>query len=264
MRIGIAGVTGRVGRLLVEEVRAAGCTLSGGTTRQLEQMKESPLSGSLSRVPLFEDMAELATVSDVVIDFTHVDTVITHAQVLAKHGVAWVLGTTGLAETQQKVLRSVSEQIAVVYAPNFSPGVALVRRLALMMGRALPANAYDAEIIERHHRQKVDAPSGTALAIGESVAQGRGVVLSDVRESGRDGHCGARRDGAIGFSAVRGGQIVGEHELVFTSAEEEITLIHKAFDRRVFATGAVRAACWVQGHTPGLYGMEDVLGLPPL
>ena len=152
MRIGIAGVTGRVGRLLVEEVKAAGYTLSGGTTRQLEKMKTI-----FDGVNLFSDLSELAAVSDVVIDFTHVDTVVTHAQVLAERGVAWVLGTTGLAERQQKALKSASEQIAVVYAPNFSPGVALVRRLALMMGRALPANAYDAEIIERHHRQKVDA-----------------------------------------------------------------------------------------------------------
>ena len=259
MRIGIAGITGRVGRLLVEEVKAAGYTLSGGTTRQLEKMKTI-----FDGVNLFSDLSELAAVSDVVIDFTHVDTVVTHAQVLAERGVAWVLGTTGLAERQQKALKSASEQIAVVYAPNFSPGVALVRRLALMMGRALPANAYDAEIIERHHRQKVDAPSGTALAIGESVAQGRGVVLSEVRESGRDGHCGARLCGAIGFAAVRAGQIIGEHELVFTSVDEQITLIHKAFDRRIFATGAVRAACWIHGRLSGLYGMEDVLGLPPL
>ena len=115
-----------------------------------------------------------------------------------------------------------------------------------------------------HHRQKVDAPSGTALAIGQAVADGRGVALEDVRESGRDGLTGPRKTGAIGFAALRGGQIVGEHDVLFTSADEQITLSHRAFDRRIFATGAVRAALWTRGRDVGLYTMEDVLGLPPL
>jgi 4-hydroxy-tetrahydrodipicolinate reductase len=157
-----------------------------------------------------------------------------------------------------------ARRIGVVHAANFSPGVTLVQRLAQMMGQALPAESYDAEIVEMHHRQKVDAPSGTALAIGRAVALGRGVALEDVRESGRDGHTGPRQTGAIGFAALRGGQIVGEHEVLFTSADEQITLTHRAFDRRIFATGAVRAAGWLSGRAPGLYGMEDVLGLPPL
>lgn len=259
MRIGIAGITGRVGRLLVEEVQAAGLEVAGGTTRQPEQA-----SGLPAGLKLFATMAELATVSDAVIDFTHADTVVAHARDLSVAGVAWVLGTTGLSDAQQAAVQDAAGRIAVVHAANFSPGVTLVRRLALMMGQALPAESYDAEIVEMHHRQKVDAPSGTALAIGESVAQGRGVVLADVRESGRDGHCGARSPGAIGFAALRGGQIVGEHEVLFTSADEQITLTHRAFDRRIFATGAVRAARWVAGRPAGLYGMEDVLGLPPL
>ncbi|MFT9441936.1 MAG: 4-hydroxy-tetrahydrodipicolinate reductase [Acetobacter papayae] len=256
MRVGIAGIGGRVGRLLVEEVRAAGLDLSGGTTRKVQDV--------VSPYPLFTDIAELAALSDVVIDFTHADTVCGNARVLAQSGVGWVLGTTGLSAEQQAAVDEAALQIGVVHAANFSPGVTLVQRLAQMMGQALPAQSYDAEIVEMHHRQKVDAPSGTALAIGRSVALGRGVVLEDVRESGRDGHTGPRKAGAIGFAALRGGQIVGEHEVLFTSADEQITLTHRAFDRRIFATGAVRAAGWLSGRVPGLYGMEDVLGLPPL
>jgi len=129
------------------------------------------------------------------------------------------------------------------------------------MARALPAARYDAEIVEMHHRQKVDAPSGTAIGLGQAVARGRGVQLADVMQSGRDGHTGARPDGAIGFAALRGGQVVGEHTLLFAAADEHIAITHRAFDRRVFAAGAVRAAIWVRGRAPGLYSMMDVLGM---
>jgi 4-hydroxy-tetrahydrodipicolinate reductase len=151
--------------------------------------------------------------------------------------------------------------VAVVYAANFSAGVNLVLALAERMGAALPAEAYDAEIVEMHHRQKVDAPSGTAIGIGRAVAKGRGVVLEDVTESGRHGHTGARRTGAIGFAALRGGQVVGEHSLIFAAGSEHISLTHRAFDRRTFATGAVRAALWAVDRPPGLYTMMDVLGM---
>ena len=120
---------------------------------------------------------------------------------------------------------------------------------------------YDAEIVEMHHRQKVDAPSGTAVGMGRAVARGRGVNLADVTESGRDGHTGARKTGAIGFSALRGGQVVGEHTLLFAGATEHIALTHRAFDRRAFASGAIQAALWVRGRKPGLYSMMDVLGM---
>jgi 4-hydroxy-tetrahydrodipicolinate reductase len=148
-----------------------------------------------------------------------------------------------------------------MYAPNYSPGVVLAMVLAERMAAALPAETYDAEIVEMHHRQKVDAPSGTAVGLGRAVAAGRGVRLEDVTESGRDGHTGARKTGAIGFAALRGGQIVGEHSLLFTSATEQITLSHRAMDRRAFATGAIRAALWVAAKPPGLYDMRDVLGM---
>ena len=241
-RIGIAGIGGRVGRLLVEETAAAGLTLAGGAGRG-------------------DDLAALAARCDVVIDFTHAETAIRHAAILAGSGVAWVLGSTGLSGDQQRAVDDAATAIAIVQAANFSPGVVLMQALAHRMAAALPAADYDAEIVEMHHRQKVDAPSGTALTLGRTVAAARGVDLATVRESGRDGQTGARRHGAIGFAALRGGQIVGEHTLSFTAGAEQLSLTHRAFDRRVFATGAIRAAIWVAGRTPGLYGMDDVLDL---
>ena len=129
------------------------------------------------------------------------------------------------------------------------------------MAAALPADSYDAEILEMHHRQKVDAPSGTAIGMGRAVARGRGVKLEDVMESGRHGHTGARQTGTIGFAALRGGQVVGEHSLTFAAGAEHIVLTHRAYDRRTYATGAVRAATWAIGRPPRLYSMMDVLGM---
>ncbi|MBU6449621.1 MAG: 4-hydroxy-tetrahydrodipicolinate reductase, partial [Rhodospirillales bacterium] len=149
----------------------------------------------------------------------------------------------------------------IIAAPNFCTGVNLLLLLAEKLGHALPAAQYDAEIVEMHHRQKVDAPSGTALAIGRAVAAGRGVELADVIVSGRDGHTGPRKDGEIGFATLRGGQVVGSHTLMFTAGDEQINLTHHAFDRRVFASGAVRAALWLHAQPAGLYGMKDFLKL---
>ncbi|ODU61973.1 MAG: 4-hydroxy-tetrahydrodipicolinate reductase, partial [Acetobacteraceae bacterium SCN 69-10] len=180
---------------------------------------------------------------------------------IADAGCCWVLGTTGLDAGQEAAVAAAGRRTAVVYAPNYSPGVTLLMALAEKLGAALPAESYDAEIVEMHHRQKVDAPSGTAVGLGRAVAKGRGVRLEDVTESGRDGHTGARKTGAIGFAALRGGQVVGEHTVLFAAANEHIALSHRAFDRRAFATGAIRAAAWVRGKPAGLYGMLDVLGM---
>jgi 4-hydroxy-tetrahydrodipicolinate reductase len=231
-----------MGRLLVEEVAAAGSTLSGGTR-----------SG--------ETLDALAAASDVVIDFTRASAVQGHAEALAQAGTAWVLGTSGLSAADEAAVAAAAARIPVVYAANFSAGVTLVLALAERMAAALPPAQYDAEILEMHHRQKVDAPSGTAIALGRAVAAGRGVDLPTVMQSGRDGHTGPRETGTIGFATLRGGQVVGEHSLLFAGADEQIILTHKAFDRRTFASGAVRAALWVTGRPPGLYGMREVLGL---
>jgi 4-hydroxy-tetrahydrodipicolinate reductase len=242
-RIGIAGITGRMGQLLAEEVRTAGATLTGGTSRT------SP------------DLTALAAVSDVVIDFTNAATAQATAAIMAASGKAWILGSSGLSADDESAVARAATHIPVVYAANFSAGVNLVLALAERMGAALPAESYDAEIVEMHHRQKVDAPSGTAIGIGRAVAAGRGVKLDDVMESGRHGHTGARKTGAIGFAALRGGQVVGEHSLIFAASSEHIVLTHRAFDRRTFATGAVRAALWAVSQPPRLYSMMDVLGM---
>jgi 4-hydroxy-tetrahydrodipicolinate reductase len=252
MKIGVAGINGRMGRLVADEIVAAGHDLAGGT--------------SLGRHPpdtakLFTDIGALARACDVVVDFTHADAAPHHAASLREAKIAWVLGTTGLSESATEAVRRAALGITVVQAANFSPGVNLVLALAERLARALPAEQYDAEIMEMHHRQKVDAPSGTALALGRAVAAGRGVTLDSVAVSGRDGQTGARPEGAIGFAALRGGQVVGEHTLLFAAAGEHIALKHTALDRRVFARGAVRAALWTAGREPGLFSMIDVLGI---
>jgi 4-hydroxy-tetrahydrodipicolinate reductase len=249
--IGIAGIAGRMGRLLAEEVVAAGAKLVGGIDRP-----DVEADGKR-----FADIAALAAASDVVLDFTHASTASAHGKALAAAGTAWVLGTTGLSAADEAAVAETAKHVPVVYAPNFSAGVNLMLALAERMAAALPAEQYDAEIVEMHHRQKVDAPSGTAIGLGRAVAKGRGVVLEEVKESGRDGHTGARRTGAIGFAALRGGQVVGEHTLLFAAGTEHIALTHRAFDRRAFAAGAVRAALWARGRPPGLYTMMDVLGM---
>ena len=251
-RIGIAGLTGRMGRLLAEEVPAAGAVLVGGTARS----GAAPPPG----VPVM-DLASLTRTAEVVIDFTHAAAVQAHAVALAAAGTAWVLGTSGLSAAEEAAVAAAARTIPVVYAANFSAGVNLVLALAERMAAALPAESYDAEILEMHHRQKVDAPSGTAIGLGRAVARGRGVALEAVMDSGRDGHTGPRKPGAIGFAALRGGQVVGEHTLLFAAGTEHIALTHRAFDRRTFATGAVRAALWTAVRTPGLYSMMDVLGM---
>lgn len=249
IRIGIAGLSGRMGVYLAQEVAQA-ATLSGGFSR----------SGAAPEgVACFPDITSLARESDVVIDFTHATTVQAHARALAAARTPWVLGTTGYGLADEAAIRKSADVIPVIASPNFCTGVNLLLLLAEKLGHALPATRYDAEIVEMHHRQKVDAPSGTALAIGRAVAAGRGVALADVIVSGRDGHTGPRKDGEIGFATIRGGQIVGSHSLIFTAGDEQINLTHHAFDRRVFASGAVRAALWLHAQSAGLYSMKDFL-----
>jgi len=255
LAIGIAGIAGRMGRLLAEEVAAAGAALAGGLALP-DAMPEMP------GVFVTADADALFPRCQVVIDFTHASATSAHAAAAVRHGVAWVLGTTGLSPSDEADVADAARTVPVVYAANFSPGVNLVLALAERMAAALPADTYDAEILEMHHRQKVDAPSGTAVALGRAVAKGRGTTLEAAgRESGRDGHTGPRGTGTIGFAALRGGQVVGEHSVIFAAGSEHIILTHRSFDRRAYATGAVRAALWAAGRPPGLYSMADVLGM---
>lgn len=242
LRIGIAGITGRMGRLLAEEVEAAGAVPAGGIGRG-------------------GDIAGLAARAEIVIDFSHASATAAHARALASASAGWVLGTSGLAGADEADVAAAARRIAVVYAANFSPGVTLMLALAERMAAALPAADYDAEILEMHHRQKVDAPSGTAIGLGRAVAAGRGIALEAVMRSARQGDVGPRKEGEIGFASLRGGQVVGEHSLLFAGADEHIALTHRAFDRRIYARGAVRAAFWLAGRKPGLYSMRDVIGI---
>ena len=255
MRIGVVGVAGRMGRLIVEAALAAGHSVSGGTER--------PESGNTipDGVTPFPDMAALAAASDAVIDFTHADAVPGHAAALAAGGAAWVLGTTGLSPDDDAAVLRAAQSTAVVQSPSFAPGITLLLSLAEKLGAALSGSDYDAEILEMHHRHKVDAPSGTAVALGRAVARGRGVALPDVMVAARDGHTGPREPGAIGFATLRGGSVVGEHTILFAGGSEHIALTHRALDRSMFAAGAVRAAVWAVGRPAGLYSMADVMGM---
>jgi len=255
LRIGIAGIAGRMGRLLAEETVAAGCTLAGGTLGRSD--KAGPAGATI-----LPDAAALFAASDVVIDFTHAHAAPAHAAAAAASGKPLVLGSSGLSADEEAAVAEAAARAPICYAANFAPGVNLFLAIAERMAAALPPEQYDAEIVEMHHRQKVDSPSGTAIALGRAVARGRGTTLEEAgRESGRDGHHGARGTGTIGFAALRGGQVVGEHSLIFAAASEQVILEHRSFDRRVYATGAVRAARWLHGRAPRLYSMMDVLGM---
>ncbi len=251
MRIGIAGRHGRMGQAVAEAVaRTPGLVLAGGIDQQ---------AGAADGV--LADIAALAAVSDVVIDFTHASAIVTHARALAAARVPWVLGTTGADAAGNAAIAAAAGQTAIFEAANFSVGVNLLLGLAETLGRVLPADAYDAEILEMHHAGKRDAPSGTALALGHAVARGRGVPLTDVARTARVGQVGPRPAGEIGFACLRGGAVVGEHSVIFTAGTEQIILSHRAMDRSVFAEGALRAAQWLPGKPPGRYTMRDLLAV---
>lgn len=242
MQIGIAGITGRMGRMLAEAVPAAGADLVGGVGHA-------------------GDLAGLAKRCDAIIDFTHESTVARHAEILAGTRTPWVLGTTGLTQEDEALIGDAAAAIPIFVAANFSPGINLIAALAERLAAALPATSHDVEILEMHHRQKVDAPSGTARTLGRAVAAGRGGKFEDLVELGRAGHTGARKPGSIGIASMRGGQIVGSHSVLFTGSAEQVVVTHHAFDRRIFANGAVRAAFWLEGKAPGRYGMREMLGV---
>lgn len=265
MKIGIVGCAGRMGRMLVAETLATeGAILAGGT-----EHAESPFLGQdigqlagkeNAGLPVGSDTEALFAAADVVIDFTLPMATIPHAEAAVRNGTAWVLGTTGLSTADQQAVDKAAETIAVLQAANYSVGVNLLQRLTRQVAEVL-GNDYDIEILEMHHRHKVDAPSGTALVLGKAAAEGRGVDLDTVSQRVRDGHTGARIPGDIGFATLRGGDVAGDHSVIFAADGERLELTHKASNRGVFAKGAVRGAQWIAGKSPGLYSMQDVLGL---
>ncbi len=264
MKIGIVGCGGRMGRMLVAEVVAtAGCELAGGT-----EAPNSPLIGqdvaelaglAAAGVAVGSDAEALFAITDAVIDFTVPAATALHATLAARHRTALIAGTTGLSAEQQAAVVAATKQTAVLQAANMSPGINMLMALTKRVAATLGAD-YDIEVLEMHHRHKVDAPSGTALALGRAAAEGRQVVLDEVAQRVRDGHTGARRSGDIGFATLRGGDVAGEHTVIFAADGERLELGHRASSRAVYARGAVRAAQWVYGKPPGLYSMLDVLG----
>ena len=264
LRVIVVGASGRMGRMLVRAVtEARGAVLAGATERAGSPFigrDAGELAGvetlGISIVDHINDCAE----ADVLIDFTAPAATLQHAAFVAERGMGIVIGTTGFGAEQLQQLQDTLSNSAVVMAANYSIGVNLALNLIEKAAEVL-GNDYDAEIFEAHHKHKVDAPSGTALAMGRSLAAGRGVELDDVAVYSREGITGARKPGTIGFSVVRGGNIVGEHETMFIADEERIEINHRASDRMVFARGAVRAAKWLSDQSSGWYDMQDVLNL---
>ena len=244
-RIGIIGSAGRMGQALAQAIPAAGHEVSGGVDKG-------------------EDVARLADASDALVDFSGPGALKDNLHAAIGAGVPILIGTTGLAEDHHTAIDNAARAIPVLQTGNTSLGVTLLAHLVREAAGRLGPD-WDIEVLEMHHRMKVDAPSGTALLLGQAAAQARGIDLASHTESGRGhdlgGHTGQRGEGAIGFAALRGGTVAGEHSVIFAGEQERITLSHSAENRMIFANGALRGAEWLIGKAPGRYSMEDVLGL---
>ncbi len=265
VRIAVMGASGRMGQMLVQLVGESDLAVLGAAVERpghgwVGQDLGVAAGGAALGLRVTDSVAQALEQSDAVIDFTAPGVSVALAEQAAAMGVAHVIGTTGFSDADLQAIARAAERGVIVRAGNMSLGVNLLVQLTAQVARALGME-YDIEIVEAHHRHKVDAPSGTALMLGEAAAEGRGQRLADVSERGRDGITGARQAGAIGFHAVRGGDIIGEHDVIFAGTGERITLRHVASDRSVFARGALRAAIWAQGQPPGEYSMAAVLGL---
>ena len=258
MKIAVAGAAGRMGQMLIREIaRTEGAVLAAA----LEGPNSSALgSDAGGGIKIVADGAAAIGAANAVIDFTVPAATVVHAKIAADKGVAMVIGTTGLDPEQTQAIHAAAKKVPIMWAANMAVGVnvllSLVEKTAAMLDPA-----YDIEVLEMHHRHKIDAPSGTALALGRSAAAGRKVELEKVWRKSREGHTGARPTGEIGFATLRGGEEVGVHTVFFAAAGERLELTHRAFSREGYAAGAVRAALWLKGRPAGLYGMKDVLGL---
>lgn len=266
MKIAILGCSGRMGQMLVRTgLEFAGVELAAATERSGSDWVGRDLGDGMGfvrrlGVTVTDDAAAAFDQAEAVIDFTSPAASLAHAELAAARGLAHVIGVTGFDDDQLSALAPHAERSVQIRAGNMSLGVNLLTVLAEKVARALDAD-FDVEIVEMHHGQKVDAPSGTALMLGEAAAAGRGVSLADQSDRGRDGMTGPREKGRIGFAALRGGDVVGEHEVIFAGPGERVVLRHIATDRGIFARGALKAALWGRGKPPGAYTMLDVLGL---
>ena len=265
IKVGVIGAGGRMGRMLIEAVHDnAQTTLNAAIERQGSSLVgadagEVAAIGRL-KVQIVDDLTAIINDIDVLIDFSLPDATEQNMQICAANKVAMVIGTTGFNAQQEQVLKEASKQIAIVYAGNYSTGVNLSLKLLAMAATAF-GNDADVEVIEAHHKHKIDAPSGTAYMMAEAVAEARGQNLKDVAIYGREGQTGEREAGSIGIHAIRGGEIIGDHTVMFIADGEVVEITHRARARMTFAAGAVRAATWVIKQEVGQYNMQDVLGL---
>ena len=261
----VTGASGRMGQMLIrtilasDKARLTGCVERPGTAWIGHDVGEA-MGGAPLGVVVTDDPLEAFARAQAVIDFTTPAATVQFAALAAQARAVHVIGTTGLEPEHLRAISMAAHHAVIVRAGNMSLGVNLLVRMTRLVAEALDAD-WDIEVVEAHHRMKVDAPSGTALMLGEAAAAGRGVALDTVRDAGRDGITGARTRGDIGFASVRGGDVVGEHDVIFAGEGERIVLRHVATDRAIFARGALRAALWGQSQKPGDYDMMDVLGL---
>lgn len=265
VKIAVMGAAGRMGRELVRAVVSQhGCALVGGIEPQGSPASGSDLGTLAGLGPVgtvvTHDPLELIARCDAILDFTSPAATIEFAGLAANARIVHVIGTTGLTEEDEAALRAAARHATIIKAGNMSLGVNLLAAITRKVAEALDAD-YDIEIVEMHHKHKVDAPSGTALMLGHAAAAGRAISLKEHTAHPRAGHTGGRRSGDIGFASLRGGDVVGDHTVVFAGPGERIELTHKASDRSIFARGAVKAAMWGHGKPPGVYAMTDVLGL---
>lgn len=261
----VAGASGRMGRMLIETVTESDrATLVGAVERPghpwIGQDVGVAMGGAELGLVVTDDPLEVFAKAQAVIDFTAPAATLEFAALAAQARLVHVIGTTGMSDEELNALKPAARHAVIIRAGNMSLGVNLLVQLTRRVAQALDED-FDIEIVEAHHNQKVDAPSGTALMLGEAAAEGRGIELGAQSERGRDGMTGARQRGAIGFAAIRGGDVVGEHDVIFAGAGERIVLRHIASDRALFARGALKAALWGQDRAPGEYDMLDVLGL---
>ena len=263
-RVCVAGASGRMGRMLIEAVEAADdCVLSGALDRPDSPalgQDAAAFAGQHSGVAISADLDAALASSRFLIDFTRPEGTMAHLAACVRHGTAMVIGTTGFSEAQKADIAAAARHIPIVLAPNMSVGVNVTLKLLEMAARAL-ASGYDIEIVEAHHRHKVDAPSGTALKMGEVIAQALGRDLKDCAVYERVGHTGERAAGTIGFATVRGGDVVGDHTVMFLGTGERIEITHKSSSRATYAQGSLRAVRFLAGQERGLYDMFDVLNL---
>ena len=263
-RVAVAGASGRMGRMLIEAICASDdCLLAGALDlagSPAVGQDAAAFLGRASGVAITADLRAGLQNADVLIDFTRPEGTLAHAAICAELGVQMVIGTTGFTDAQKAELDAAARRVAMVFAPNMSVGVNVTLKLLQMAAQALDAG-YDIEIIEAHHKHKVDAPSGTALKMGEVIAQAQGTLLADRAVYERYGHTGERKSGSIGFATVRGGDIVGDHTVLFAGTGERIEITHKSSSRAGYAQGSLRAARFLRAQPTGLFDMFDVLQL---